>query len=192
MKLAKVDAVTSANLAAQHGVRGYPTILLMRQGSIFSYTGGRTEDEIVDWVLRRTGFGVKRILTDYDQQQLESSNKISVLGVFSSVDSDNAKKYLALVAESDEKFFYAVTYIPRIKENLGLPKEKDAIIVYKPFDERRADLVLDSAVDEKVIERFIEIESIPLIQEYTQEGSRKIFSSPITKHAFICTKPGKM
>jgi len=52
-KLAKVDAVASADIATKYNVRGYPTLKYFIGGDLenpIDYTGGRTKDKILSWV----------------------------------------------------------------------------------------------------------------------------------------------
>jgi len=54
--LAKVDATESQPLASKYAVTGYPTLKYFVGGDVESpqeYNGGRTEDTIVSWVLKR-------------------------------------------------------------------------------------------------------------------------------------------
>merc|ERR1740117_2402448 len=53
--LAKIDATAETKLAEQYGVRGYPTIRLFIDGRDQEYTGGRTGQSIVTWVLKKVG-----------------------------------------------------------------------------------------------------------------------------------------
>lgn len=41
IKLAKVDATEEAELAEQHGVRGYPTLKFFRRGTPVDYNGNK-------------------------------------------------------------------------------------------------------------------------------------------------------
>lgn len=53
--LAKVDATENKALAEKYGIQGFPTLFWFRGGEKSEYTGGRTTDTIVTWVLKKSG-----------------------------------------------------------------------------------------------------------------------------------------
>ena len=53
--IAKVDATVSSELASKYGVRGYPTLFFFKAGVKLEYSGGRTEKDIVNWVIKHSG-----------------------------------------------------------------------------------------------------------------------------------------
>jgi len=61
VKIANVDADAHRDLAGRFSVSGYPTLMFFPAGSqkSESYSGGRTANDIIDWVNKRTGSGAK-------------------------------------------------------------------------------------------------------------------------------------
>jgi len=55
IRLAKVDATEERDLGEKYEVRGYPTVKFFRNGKPSDYKGGRTSQEIVNWLKKRTG-----------------------------------------------------------------------------------------------------------------------------------------
>lgn len=55
IRLAKVDATEETSLSERFEVRGYPTLKFFRNGKPSDYKGGRTSEEIVSWLHKRTG-----------------------------------------------------------------------------------------------------------------------------------------
>jgi len=53
--IAKVDATENNEVSERHGIKGFPTLYFYSQGSKLDYTGGRTEDTIVQWINKKTG-----------------------------------------------------------------------------------------------------------------------------------------
>ncbi|RZC38929.1 Thioredoxin domain containing protein [Asbolus verrucosus] len=51
--MAQVDVTVEKQLAMQNEIIGYPTIKFFKYGNGFDYTGGRSADEIVTWVLTK-------------------------------------------------------------------------------------------------------------------------------------------
>ena len=61
---------------------------------IQSNTGGRTKDEIVNWLRKKTGPPAKTVDTVEAAEALTEANDVVVLGFFSSQESDEAKAFL--------------------------------------------------------------------------------------------------
>jgi len=53
--IAKVDATENKALAERFGIKGFPTLNFFKNGNKAEYTGGRTENDIVNWILKRVG-----------------------------------------------------------------------------------------------------------------------------------------
>lgn len=183
MKLAKVDATEAKELATKFEVRGFPTIKFFRGGKSSDYSGGRTEPDIVAWVNKKSSPVFTVISSSDDMMTFAEKNAVYVLGVFSGADSDSIAPFTAL-ALADENLAYAISYSDAIKTELALVGE--TIVLFKDFDESRVDLSI-TEFDETEVKNFITGQSVPLIQEFSQESAKKIFSSPITKHALFFT-----
>ncbi|PSN48537.1 Protein disulfide-isomerase [Blattella germanica] len=82
IKLAKVDATEETELAEEHGVRGYPTLKFFRSGSPIDYSGGRTSDEIVSWLLKKTGPVAKDIASVDDAKSFIDASNVAIIGFF--------------------------------------------------------------------------------------------------------------
>ena len=90
IKLAKVDATIEQELAEKHNVRGYPTLKFYRKGSVIEYNGGRQADDIVNWVLKKTGPAAKNLESVDDVKTFVDDHDVSVIGFFKVIYS---KKY---------------------------------------------------------------------------------------------------
>lgn len=82
IKLAKVDATVQQELAEQHNVRGYPTLKFYRKGSVIEYGGGRSADEIVSWVLKKTGPAAKDLQSVDDAKAFVDGHNVAIVGFF--------------------------------------------------------------------------------------------------------------
>jgi len=182
VKLAKVDATEAKNLATQFGVQGFPTLKFFRGGKPTEYNGGRTEAEIVSWLLKKSGPVAAKVTSEEELTHLKEANDAFVLGFFASEESAEAKAFLAVAAEIDAISF-AISSDDAIKNSLALTG--DAIVVIKTFDDLRNDHA--ASTDVNVIKSFIAGASVPLIQTFSPESSQKIFKSPIQKHTLFFT-----
>lgn len=51
----QVDCDEHRTLASEYGVSGFPTLKLLRNGKPVDYNGGRTKDDIVAYVKKKSG-----------------------------------------------------------------------------------------------------------------------------------------
>lgn len=113
IKLAKVDATIESTLAEEYGVRGYPTLKFFRSGNEIEYNGGRSADEIVAWVTKKTGPAAAEIKSVDDAEALIKDNKVVVIGFFKDRESDAAKTFLSIASGVDE-YPFAITEVDAV------------------------------------------------------------------------------
>jgi protein disulfide-isomerase A1 len=82
VKLVKIDATVETQLAEKHGVRGYPTLKLYRQGVAIDYTGGRQADDIVNWLLKKTGPVAQNLQTLDEAKAFIEAHNFAVIAFF--------------------------------------------------------------------------------------------------------------
>lgn len=183
IKLAKVDATEAKSLATQYEIKGFPTIKFFRHGKVTDYNGGRTEGDIVKWVNKKAGPAYITVTTEDELNKLKETKDAFALGVFDNLDSANAKGFIELAAGDDETV-YAVTTEASLKS--ALSTSGDAIIVLKNFDDGRKDMPI-TKFDSEAVSTFIVGATTPLVFEFSDETSKKIFGSPISKHVLFFT-----
>jgi protein disulfide-isomerase A1 len=178
------DDRVETKLASQFGIKGFPTLKWFKNGKPSDYNGGRTEAEIVSWINKKSGPAVHTIRTEDDLLKFQESHNVFTLGLFGSADSDSAKKFSQL-ASSDELHVFAVSTEEQVRNKLGVAS--DTVVVIKNFDDLRSDLSVAGGFDNDEVATFVMGSSTPLIQEFTAEASKGIFSNPITKHVLFFT-----
>lgn len=184
VKLAKVDATENKDLASQFDIRGFPTLKYFKNGKPSDYNGGRTEGEIVSWLSKKIGPPAVTVTSEEQLLQLQESHEVVVLGVFASADSEAAKAFLSAAAD-DELHFYAISHDSSVQQKLGVTG--DSVVVLKSFDDLRADYTFSADSTASDVQQFALANSSPLIQEFSQESSKKIFSSQVQKHFLFFT-----
>lgn len=180
IKLAKVDATEQTELAEKFQVRGYPTIKFFRDGKPLEFQGGRQAPEIVNWLKKKTGPPAVTLDNADDANTMIEKDEVVVMGFFKDVESDAAKAFLSVAAETDDVPF-AVTSnddVFKAKEVEG-----DKVVLFKKFDEGRNDLSEDLTADN--IKSFVAANQLPLVIEFTQESAQKIFGGEIKNHLLL-------
>lgn len=189
MRIAKVDCDENKDLAERYNVKGFPTLKFFRNGVVSEYTGGRTAAEIASWSYRKVMPKTHIIKSEAELAAFQEQHEIFALGVFKQANSETALAYQAL-ANDDELYLYALTTDEGIKSKLFYPRkvvDKEFVIVFKPFDEMRADLALTGKFSAEKVSTFVKTQSTPPIQEFTPATMRKIAQSPIKQHLLFFT-----
>ena len=162
--LGKVDATEESELKIKYEIRGYPTLKFFRNGKPMKYGGGRTADDLVKWLKKKTGPPAVDLSSASEAKKLKESADVVLLGVFSDRDSADAKVFLE-VAEENHEFPFGITVDKSIVKDLGVDKE--GIVLFKKFDEGRIDF--EGEVTADAFRKFITANSLPLVVEFSHE-----------------------
>merc|ERR1712167_136429 len=103
--------------------------------------GGRTSDEIVSWLSKKTGPVATPVTSTEDLEHMQEANDVFVLGVVSDVNGANAKTFLETAAGMDA-FTFGITDNADVIKSLGV--SGDQVVVIKTFDELRNDHAMGS------------------------------------------------
>lgn len=181
IRLGKADATVQTELGERFKIRGYPTLKFFIDGTPIEYAGGRTADEIVAWLKKKSGPAALAISTSDDLKKFQSDNEVGVLGLFKSADSAAAKAFNA-VAQVVDSAVFAVTSEQALFDELNL-KGDEHIVLLKKFDEGRNDFEGEFSEDE--IKKFIHSNQLALVSEFNQETAQKIFGGDIKVHNLL-------
>jgi protein disulfide-isomerase A1 len=180
IKLGKVDATVETKLGDQFSVRGYPTLKFFRNGQPIEYTGGRDAQSIIQWVKKKTGPAAKQLKTVEEAKAFQESAEVVVIGFFKKDDSDKAKAFLDVAAALDETPF-GITSDEAIYKEYTM--KADGVLLLKKFDDGRAEF--DGEYDAKTLKSFIQVNSLALVSEFTQESAGKLFGGEIKSHNLL-------
>jgi protein disulfide-isomerase A1 len=180
IKLAKVDATVETQLTEKHTVKGYPTLKFYRKGTQIEYTGGRKADDIVDWLIKKTGPPAKDLPTVDEAKAFIDDRTVAIVGFFKDVESDAAKVFLEAASTIDDHAF-GITSADEVYNEYEI--EDGKIVLFKKFDEGKA--VFDGKLTTVAVQNFISVFSLPLVVEFNQDTAQKIFSGDIKSHLLL-------
>lgn len=180
IKLASVDATIEQELAQRFQVRGYPTIKFFVDGASLEYNGGRSQDDIVNWLKKKTGPPATDLKTVDDLNKFKADVDVAVVGAFKDTDGTAAGAYLQ-VAKTFDGVPFAITSNGDVLKELQVTG--DAIVLFKKFDEGRNDLT--SSFDEAAIREFIQGNQLPVVIDFNSETAQKIFGGEIKVHVLL-------
>lgn len=181
IKLAKVDATVESKLAEKFKVEGFPTIKFFKDGKASDFQGGRTSEEIVTWLKKKTGPPAQTLATSDETKAFIDARSVAVIGFFADVESDDAKAFLQAASELDDVEFGITTDADSIKT--FAEDKKPAVVLFKKFDDGKA--TFSGAFNADEIKKFVGMERNELVTEFSDETAAKIFGGDVKSHILM-------
>ncbi|KAA0705012.1 Protein disulfide-isomerase TMX3 [Triplophysa tibetana] len=165
VRVGKMDATAYSGVASEFGVRGYPTIKMLKGELAYNYKGPRTKDDIIEFANRVAGPAVRSLPS---RQMFEHILKRhNVLFVYVGGESPLKEKYIEVASELIvyTYFFYASEEI--LTESVTLP-ELPSVLVFKDgtyftYDEYE-DGSLSSWVNRERFQSYMQIDGFTLYE----------------------------
>ncbi|XP_043923073.1 protein disulfide-isomerase TMX3 [Protopterus annectens] len=137
VRVGKMDATSYSSIASEFGVRGYPTIKLLKGDMAYNYRGPRTKEDIIEFANRVAGPVVRPLPSPQMFEHIQKRHP--VLFVYIGGESPLKEKYIEVASE-----LIVYTYFYSASEDV-LPEyvklqELPAVLVFKdgtyfPYDE---------------------------------------------------------
>lgn len=167
--VAKVDATEHKELAARFEIKGFPTLKWFVNQEPVEYTGGRTADEIVSWIKKKSGPPTSAI----DEEKLATLKESEKFVVVYYGDEGDDFKTFEGVAMGDDKhsFYHNHNADAKLPEGASRP----AVVVYRDFDEPV--VVHSGDFTKSAIADFVSSSSVPTLIEFSDEFIEPIFQN---------------
>uniref|UniRef100_A0A8C6MAS9 protein disulfide-isomerase n=1 Tax=Nothobranchius furzeri TaxID=105023 RepID=A0A8C6MAS9_NOTFU len=165
VRVGKMDATAYSGMASEFGVRGYPTIKLLKGDLAFSYKGPRTKDDIVEFANRVAGPAVRALPS---KQMFEHMMKRhDVLFVYVGADSPLKEKYNDVASELIVYTYFFSASEEALPESVSL-SELPTVVVFKDgghftYDEYE-DGSLSSWVNKERFQGYLQIDGFTLYE----------------------------
>lgn len=161
VKLAKVDATVEGSLAEKFGIKGYPTLKFFRSGEPIDYEGGRTANDIVNWVTKKSGPPSKVLASKADVDAYTAASGTRVLAY---VSGDNEVAYVN-AAKSDKAQAFAFAHVNDASA-FG-DKKEGTVELHKDGEDVKT---FEGAVSTDALLTWVLAEGFPLVDELSQES----------------------
>uniref|UniRef100_A0A4W6E1A0 protein disulfide-isomerase n=1 Tax=Lates calcarifer TaxID=8187 RepID=A0A4W6E1A0_LATCA len=184
VRVGKMDATAYSGMASEFGVRGYPTIKLLKGDLAYNYKGPRTKDDIVEFANRVSGPAVRALPS---KQMFEHMMKRhDVLFVYVGGESPLREKYNDVASELIVYTYFFSGSEEVLPESLTLP-ELPAVVVFKDggyftYDEYE-DGSLSSWVNKERFQGYLQIDGFTLY-ELGETGVRLMWHFTLFSFAF--------
>jgi len=174
--LAKIDATVETKLAERFNVEGFPTLKFFNNAKEHDYNGGRKSEDIVGWVLKKTGPSVEELKSHSEFQELLTSNNAVV--VFYGKNEGATWEAYNEAAQMSENTVWTFTTCPDIATQHNVKAED--IVLHKTYDDNKN--VFDFTKEhniENIIE-FVEENSMRLVSGFNDKSAEFIFGKSKT------------
>ncbi|XP_069476886.1 protein disulfide-isomerase TMX3 [Ambystoma mexicanum] len=165
VKVGKMDATVHSGMASEFGVRGFPTIKLLKGELAYNYRGPRTKEDIVEFANRVSGPVIRPLPSQQMFDHVQKRHR--VLFVYVGGESTLKEKYIEVASE-----LIVYTYFFSASEDV-LPEyvtlqEIPAILVFKDstyfvYDEYE-DGDLSSWINKERFQGYIQVDGFTLYE----------------------------
>ena len=167
--VAKVDATAEKKLAEKYKVRGYPTVKFFKKGVASDYTAGRKEQDVINWVRKKSGPPTKVLKTAEEVETFQKDNE--VCAIYFGNDAEQIKLYEG-VAVGIEDFPLGVVEDEAIAKKFNAKPK--SVVLFKKFDEKRNDL---ETIKEKELKEFLDKYSQKRVGTFDDKTTEKVFGN---------------
>jgi len=128
--LAKVDCPANNDLCSKHGVSGYPTLKIFKNGEMASdYNGPREADGIVKYMRSKAGPSSKVLATVADADKAIGGHDLVVIGFFTEGANKLMDEFVKAADGLSEEFKFAHTQNKELLDHFGY---NDEIVLFRP------------------------------------------------------------
>jgi protein disulfide-isomerase A1 len=163
--VAKVDATEEKQLGERFGVQGFPTLKWFVNGKDQEYTGGREEDTIVSWIIKKTGPPSTEATCDELAGHIES-NKLVIVHFGGEGDARSAH---VSFAQEDDKF----TFFHNSDAECATKYGSSGISLFRDFEDKQMNYSGDMNAD--AIRAWAKPLTVPTVFAFSEDMIEPIF-----------------
>ncbi len=171
---AEVDATQERVIASKYEVRGYPTLMLFKNGTKFDYEGGREAQDFIDYLKMMT-VPPPRLSSEKEIKEAIEENEVATF-IFPKTDSEKkmGDKMAKLVHEESKVFIVEnAELLSAVGESGKLPR----VVIMKKFDEKKN--VFEGTFTTDKLKDWIISKSTPLVRDLDQKTIQDMFQKSL-------------
>lgn len=128
--IAKVDCPANNDLCSKHGVSGYPTLKIFKNGEVSSdYNGPRDADGIAKFMRSKAGPSSKPLASVADVDKAVAGFDLVVVGFFTEGENSLMTEFMKAADALSEDFRFAHTQSAEALEKFGY---RDEVVLFRP------------------------------------------------------------
>eukprot|EP00850_Spirogloea_muscicola_P006656 SM000032S12040 [mRNA] locus=s32:119433:124518:+ [translate_table: standard] len=187
--LAKIDGSKDNRLSQQYGVQGFPTLLFFRNAQHREYKGGRTADEIVTWLQKKTGPAINSISSASEVEDILAHEDVVAVAYFDKLEGPAFEELQTLAQDEDATTFLQTTDAD-VADALGLKKSETkapALAVLKKEEEKF--VKYDGHFDKDEMATFVKANRLPLVITFNTDTASAIFDDDNSTQLLLFASP---
>lgn len=168
--LAKVDATVQKKCSGKYEIKGFPTIKFFNNGNVIDYTGGRTADEIVNWINKRTG-DVSVLINDQETlDKFIKDNRIAVVFFTEAASGEHWDTFKSIAMNYDK-----ITFAHSTSSELATANKSalGKLVLFKQFDEGRNDY--EGEFKNEDLKKFINEKKLATVMDFDDTAIEVVF-----------------
>jgi len=176
--LASVDCTDQRDLCSRFGVQGFPTLKVFRNTADISspaeYMGGRTDKDIIKYMQKQTEPAYVEVKSEDELTAFLGKDGVRILGLFSSLDADEAKAFLGAAEELRNDYAFAVSTSSDMATKYGATAP--ALVLFKNEGGEDVTVVTSEAAQvasQSAQKEWINAEAFELVGEIGPENFQK-------------------
>lgn len=107
--IAKIDATVNRESTLKYHIRGFPTLKFFREGQESDYDGGRTKEDIIDFLNERSGPVCVTFNAVSELKRAIDNSEISIVGYFEDTESSEFTHFYNLMATLEKVTAICIT-----------------------------------------------------------------------------------
>lgn len=150
------------------------------------YGGGRTSDEIVAWLEKKSGPSVIVAEDAAAVEALKEANPIVVvLYTSDNTEENNAAKHFTSTADSNDDIKFVIVSDEAVAKELEIEGD-NSVVLFKSYDEGRADF--EGKVTKTKLAEFFAPHMLPYVVEFSDDVVQRLFGGDIKEHMLYFRK----
>ena len=164
-----MDATANPKLSKQFEIRGFPTLKFFKNGNPIEYDSGRTKDDIVAFMKKKSGPVAKTFSTVEELKTAIQAVPVAVVYYTEDIESEGYKSWYTVMAGEDDISAIYITDAAIAKE---MGAEMNTIVLYKTVSNA---IPFNGAMEE--YRKWMILHQLPLVVPFGQQYSRKLFDA---------------
>eukprot|EP00850_Spirogloea_muscicola_P004077 SM000017S02817 [mRNA] locus=s17:445956:449971:- [translate_table: standard] len=185
----RIDGSKDNRLSQQYGVQGFPTLLFFRNAQHREYKGGRTADEIITWLQKKTGPAIHSISGASEVEDILAHEDVVAVAYFDKLEGP-AFEELQTLAQDEDAITFLQTTDADVADELGLRKSETkapALAVLKKEEEKF--VKYDGHFDKDEMATFVKANRLPLVITFNTDTASAIFDDDNSTQLLLFASP---
>lgn len=176
-KLASVDCTVEKDLCSRFGIQGFPTLKVFRNSGDINkpadYQGGRSDSDIIKYITKQTEPSYVVLDSDAAVDSFNAKEGVEILGIFSSLEGEDAKAFLAAAEELRNDYSFGVTTLASAGSKFGV--SAPALVLFKNEGDSEVHVGTSAAelTNAAAMKQWIQGEAFELVGEIGPENFQK-------------------